>query len=47
MSLQLKDLYDGFRNPEVIKALASQIQKEALTLPKKIRVMEVDRKSVV
>jgi hydrogenase expression/formation protein HypD len=41
MSLQLKDLYEGFRNPEVIKALALQIQKEAKTLPKKIRVMEV------
>jgi hydrogenase expression/formation protein HypD len=41
MSLQLKDLYDGFRNPEVIKALASEIQKKAKTLPKKIRVMEV------
>lgn len=41
MQLQLKDLYDGFRNPEAIKALAKQIAIEAKKLHKKIRVMEV------
>ncbi|MFA7083487.1 MAG: hydrogenase formation protein HypD [Arcobacteraceae bacterium] len=41
MALQLKDLYDGFRNPEAIKAIAKLINEEAKTLPKKIRVMEV------
>ena len=41
MQLQLKDLYDGFRNPKAIKAIAKLIAEEAQKLPKKIRVMEV------
>lgn len=41
MALQLKDLYDGFRDPKAIKALAKLISEEAKKLPKKIRVMEV------
>ena len=41
MELQLKDLYDGFRNPKAIKAIAKLIVEEAQKLPKKIRVMEV------
>lgn len=41
MELQLKDLYDGFRNPKAIKAIAKLIAEEAQKLPKKIRVMEV------
>jgi hydrogenase expression/formation protein HypD len=40
-SLHLKDLYDGFRNPKAIKALAIKINEEAKKLPKNIRVMEV------
>jgi len=39
--LQLKDLYDGFRNPDVIKGLAKVINKEAKKLPKSINIMEV------
>ena len=39
--LQLKDLYDGFRNPEVIKGLAKLIKNEAEKLPKPINIMEV------
>lgn len=41
MELKLKDLYDGFRNPQAIKAIAKLIAIEAQKLPKKIRVMEV------
>ncbi len=41
MSLELKDLYDGFRNPDVVKAMAKKIAIEAEKLPHPIRVMEV------
>ena len=40
-ALKLKDLYDGFRNPKAIKAIAKLISQEAKKLPKRIRVMEV------
>ena len=40
-NLVLKDLYDGFRDPEVIKALSYEIKQEARKLTKTIRVMEV------
>jgi len=40
-SLVLKDLYDGFRDPEVIKALSHEIKEEAKKLTSPIRVMEV------
>jgi len=39
--LQLKDLYDGFRNPDVIKALAHSITKEATRLKEPLHIMEV------
>lgn len=39
--LNLKDLYDGFRQPEVIKSYAKLIAQEALKLPKDINIMEV------
>ena len=39
--LKLKDLYDGFRNPKVIKALKLLIDEESKKLKRKIRVMEV------
>lgn len=39
--LQLKDLYDGFRNPSAIKAIAKLIEQESQKLDKKLRVMEV------
>ena len=41
VSLLLKDLYDGFRNPEAIRALAAAIADESLRLPEPIRIMEV------
>ena len=41
MSLQLKDLYDGFRDPDAIKAFAVAIAKEAQKLEKPINIMEV------
>lgn len=41
MKLNLKDLYDGFRNPKAIKALARLIEEESKKLTKPIRVMEV------
>lgn len=41
MSLELKDLYDGFRQPEVIKSYAKLISKEASKLEKSINIMEV------
>ncbi len=40
-SLQLKDLYDGFRNSDVIKALALSIENLASKLTKEIKIMEV------
>jgi len=39
--LNLKDLYDGFRQPEVIKSYAKLISQEATKLPKPINIMEV------
>ncbi len=39
--LQLKDLYEGFRNPEVIKGFAKLISEEAKKLPRPINIMEV------
>ncbi len=39
--LQLKDLYDGFRDPSAIKAIAKLIENESKKLDKKLRVMEV------
>ncbi|WP_286337680.1 hydrogenase formation protein HypD [Hydrogenimonas cancrithermarum] len=41
MSLQLKDLYDKFRDPATIKALAKLIGEEAKKLERPINVMEV------
>ncbi|HEX5710349.1 MAG TPA: hydrogenase formation protein HypD [Sulfuricurvum sp.] len=40
-SLQLKDLYDGFRDPEVIKGFQKRIAQEAQKLPRTISIMEV------
>ena len=40
-SLELKDLYDGFRDPEVIKGLQKLIAAEAQKLPRAINIMEV------
>jgi len=39
--LTLKDLYDGFRNPNVIKGLTKLINEEAKKLPHSINIMEV------
>ncbi|MEA3492481.1 MAG: hydrogenase formation protein HypD [Campylobacterota bacterium] len=39
--LCLKDLYDGFRDPDVIKALAYTIEREVKTLSEPLRIMEV------
>lgn len=39
--LALKDLYDGFRDPKVIKALAAAIAKESGELAEPLHVMEV------
>ena len=39
--LQLKDLYDGFRNPKVIQGFAKLINEEAKKLPRPINIMEV------
>ena len=39
--LQLKDLYDGFRDPSVIRALAQTITKEAKNLKEPLKIMEV------
>ncbi|WOT03677.1 hydrogenase formation protein HypD [Shewanella youngdeokensis] len=39
--LSLNDLYQGFRNPEVIKSLAKQIEHEASKCAGKINIMEV------
>lgn len=40
-SLQLKDLYDGFRDPDVIKGFQKLIAQEAQKLPRTINIMEV------
>ncbi|MCX6061930.1 MAG: hydrogenase formation protein HypD [Campylobacterales bacterium] len=40
-SLELKDLYDGFRDPNVIKGYQKLIAKEAQKLPRTINIMEV------
>lgn len=39
--LQLKDLYDGFRDPKTIKALKKLIDQEAQKLNRDINIMEV------
>ncbi len=39
--LQLKDLYDGFRNPQTIKVLKKLVDVEAKKLDRKIYIMEV------
>ncbi len=41
MSLLLKDLYDGFRDPEAIMALSSAISRESSRLSEPLRIMEV------
>ncbi|WP_456381295.1 hydrogenase formation protein HypD [Hydrogenimonas sp.] len=41
MSLQLSDLYDGFRDPEAIRALALSIDKEAQKVGRELNIMEV------
>ncbi len=41
MELKLKDLYDGFRQPDVIKSYAKLIDEEAKKLKKPINIMEV------
>lgn len=40
-SLELKDLYDGFRNPEVIKSFQKLIALEAEKLDRTVNIMEV------
>lgn len=40
-TLQLKDLYDGFRNPEVIKSFQKLIAAEAEKLDRTVNIMEV------
>ena len=40
-TLQLKDLYLGFRDPDTIKSYAKQIKEVASRLPKEINIMEV------
>jgi len=40
-SLELKDLYDGFRDPDVIKGYQKLIATEAQKLPRTINIMEV------
>ncbi len=40
-TLQLKDLYDGFRNPEVIKSFQKLIAAEAEKLNRTVNIMEV------
>ncbi|MEN8147964.1 MAG: hydrogenase formation protein HypD [Campylobacterota bacterium] len=39
--LHLKDLYEQFRDPQIIKALAFEIEKEAKELKEPLRIMEV------
>ena len=41
MELNLKDLYDGFRQSDVIKKYATLIEKDAKQLSKPINIMEV------
>ncbi|MEA3383516.1 MAG: hydrogenase formation protein HypD [Campylobacterota bacterium] len=41
MSLVLKDLYDGFRQPEIIKSFKKLIDVEAQKLLKPVNIMEV------
>ena len=41
MRLELKNLYDDFRDPKTIKALADLIKKEAKKLDRSINIMEV------
>lgn len=41
MGLELKNLYDDFRNPKTILSYASLIKKEALKLEKPLHIMEV------
>ncbi|MEA3354774.1 MAG: hydrogenase formation protein HypD [Campylobacterota bacterium] len=41
MELKLKDLYDGFRQPDVIRSYASLIEKESKKLKDPINIMEV------
>ena len=38
--LQLKDLYDGFRNPQTIKQLAQQIKQKSHALKEPLKIME-------
>jgi hydrogenase expression/formation protein HypD len=40
-SLELKDLYDGFRNPDVIKSFQKLIALEAEKLDRTVNIMEV------
>jgi len=39
--LKLKDLYDGFRDPDTIRTLAKQIAQEAAKLNEPLHIMEV------
>ncbi len=39
--MELKDLYDRFRDPKAIRALAKEIEREAQKLSKPINIMEV------
>ncbi|GIU51827.1 hydrogenase expression/formation protein [Shewanella sairae] len=39
--ISLKDLYQGFRDPDIIKSLATEIAQLAKQLPDKINIMEV------
>lgn len=39
--LELRDLYDGFRNPEVIKGYAKEIVEDAKKLSRPLNIMEV------
>ncbi len=39
--MQLRDLYEKFRDPAAIRALAKEIEKEAKKLDRKINIMEV------
>ncbi len=41
MQLCLKDLYDGFRNPEVIRGFSKLIHQEAQKLDRTVSIMEV------
>ena len=39
--LKLKDLYDGFRDPDTIRSLAAQISQESSKLSEPLKIMEV------